>query len=91
MPQNHMKRKIWSRPPKTTTTFHLSREVGPFIFEIRFAFDDADKILAGIHLPKESKWRYDTHDIIFHMSKDNGREAHRHEPNPPSQPTELSH
>jgi hypothetical protein len=62
--------------------FALGSEVGPFIAKTRLALEHVDKILAGMHMPKASRWKYDPHNIIYNlMRNDSDREAHKHEPN----------
>lgn len=38
-------------------------------------------MLAGMHFPRANKWRYDPHNIIYNLRKDQDRENYNHEPN----------
>jgi len=67
---------------RATVTFHLPHDVGPFIAKHRFALDHVEKMLAGMHFPRATKWRYEPHyNIIYNIMKDQDRENHKYAPN----------
>ena len=65
-------------PMKKGFMFKLPMSVGPFVVNMRQAFDEVSKMLEETHLILGEKWSYDPHGVISQRRIENGYSAFSH-------------
>ena len=62
--------------------YKLPMTVGPFIVNMRQAFDEVSKLLEETHMLLGEKWSYDPHGVISKRRTENGYSTFNHEGRP---------
>ena len=65
-------------PMKKDFIYKLPKSVGPFVVNMRQAFDEVSKILEETHLLLGENWSYDPHGVISQRRIENGYSAFSH-------------
>ena len=69
-------------PMKKGHLFKLPMFVGPFVVNMRQAFNEASRMLEDMHLLLSEKWAYDPHQVISNRRVENGYSTFIHDNEP---------